>query len=67
MPACAAKIKNKKLTIYPSEQYFFFFFTSQTKVPLSEPRLAGSLGIDQSQSQAASLSTGRSAEDDTFY
>ena len=35
-------------------------------MPLSEPRLAGSLGIDQPQSQAASLSTGRSAGDDTF-
>lgn len=55
---------NNKLIIYPSKQYFF---TSQNKkVPLSEPCLVGSLGIDQSQSQAASLSTGRSAEDDTF-
>lgn len=35
-------------------------------MPLSEPRLAGSLGIDRSQSQAAHLSTGRFAEDDTF-
>lgn len=59
--ACDA---NKKLTIYPNTPYFFL--TSQNKVPLSEPCLAGSLGIDQSQSQTASLSAGRSAEDDTF-
>lgn len=49
-----------------SKQAVLFFLASQNKVLLSEPCLVGSLGIDQSQSQAASLSTGRSAEDDTF-
>lgn len=61
----AGFLTNKKLTIYPSKGKYYFF-TSPNKALLSEPRLAGSLGIDQSQSQAASLSTGRSAEDDTF-
>lgn len=60
---CRLVMQIKKLTIYPSKQYFL---TSQNRVSLSEPCLAGSLGIDQSQSQAASLSAGRSAEDDTF-
>lgn len=55
---------NKKLIIYPSKQHFLA--SQNKKVPLSEPCLVGSLGIDQSQSQAASLSTGRSAGDDTF-
>lgn len=42
------------------------FLTSQSKTSPSEPCLVGSLGIDQSQSRAAWLSTGRSAGDDRF-
>ena len=63
---CRLVIQIKKVDNISKQATFFFFFTSQNKAPLSEPCLVGSLGIDQSQSQAASLSTGRSAEDDTF-
>lgn len=63
LQACAA---NTKLTIYPNRSkptvlvFFFLFFFKLHRKPLSEPYLAGILGIDQPRSQAASLS----AEDD---
>lgn len=70
LQACAA---NTKLTIYLNRSkptvlvvcLFVFCFKLHRK-PLSEPYLAGILGIDQPPSQAASLSAGASAEDDMF-
>lgn len=46
--------------------WFFVFFLLQ-RMPLSEPYLAGSLGVDQPPSPAASLSASTSAEDDMFF
>lgn len=59
----------------PNKLYLFSFFFIVVvlflffllhRMPLSEPYLAGSLGIDQPLSQDASLSAGTSARDDMF-
>lgn len=75
MQACDA---NTRLTIYPNSSkqtvlgfwYIFlfisFFFFLLQRMPLSEPYLAGSLGIDPPPFPAASLSASTSAEDDMF-